>query len=200
MKKILIALLIIVSSVSAGLYFKVQSLNEKYLKEVENVKAYEAQLSSSENENRVFKLSIDQLKSSKDSIVQRMDEVRKELGIKDKRIEQLQYQLGSISRTDTIHSIDTIFKDPSFMMDTIIGDKWFNNHITLKYPNIIITEPSVLTENFVFISSNRETVKPPKKFFISRWFQKRHTVTEVIVEEKNPYVKIKTQRFIKTTK
>jgi hypothetical protein len=44
------------------------------------------------------------------------------------------------------------------------------------------------SEKAVVVSTKRETVDPPKKFFLCRWFQKKHTVVKVVVKENNPHV------------
>jgi hypothetical protein len=66
-----------------------RKLTIKYQNSVENIKAYDAQLGLMGDKSRVFKLTIDQLNYFKDSVVIKMREVQKELGIKDKRLQQL---------------------------------------------------------------------------------------------------------------
>lgn len=200
MRKVLAIIIVALISTISILSIRLHRINERYSLSMENVKAYENDLNIMKDQSREFKLTVQQLNSSKDSINQKLNEVRKELGIKDKKISQLQYQLSSINRTDTVLTIDTIFRDPSFILDTIVGDEWFSNHLTLKYPNVIVSSPFIKTENYVIISDNRETINPPKKFFLLRWFQKKHTIVEVNIKENNPYVNKEVQRFIKIIK
>ncbi len=196
MKKYIIILILILVGAVAYLSYQNKQLTTKYETSIENIKAYDAQLSGLKDNNRVFKLTIDQLNYSNDSIINKMKEVQKELGIKDKRLQQLQYDLSHAQRSDTITLSDTIFKSPEFKLDTIVGDKWFKTNLHLKYPSTIALSPEIELERFTYINGKRETVNPPKKFFLFRWFQKKHTVVEVNVREMNPYVKNKTQRFI----
>lgn len=196
MKKYIIILILILVGAVAYLSYQNKQLTTKYETSIENIKTYDAQLSGLKDNNRVFKLTIDQLNYSNDSIINKMKEVQKELGIKDKRLQQLQYDLSHAQRNDTIILSDTIFKSPEFKLDTIVGDKWFKTNLHLKYPSTIALSPEIELERFTYINGKRETVNPPKKFFLFRWFQKKHTVVEVNVREMNPYVKNKTQRFI----
>ena len=196
MKKYIIILILILVGAVAYLSYQNKQLTTKYETSIENIKAYDAQLSGLKDNNRVFKLTIDQLNYSNDSIINRMKEVQKELGIKDKRLQQLQYDLSHAQRNDTIILSDTIFKSPEFKLDTIVGDKWFKTNLHLEFPSTIALKPEIELERYTFINGKRETVNPPKKFFLFRWFQKKHTVVEVNVREMNPYVKNKTQRFI----
>ena len=196
MKKYIIILILILVGAVAYLSYQNKQLTTKYETSIENIKAYDAQLSGLKDNNRVFKLTIDQLNYSNDSIINRMKEVQKELGIKDKRLQQLQYEASHAQRADTIILKDTLFRDPQLKLDTIVGDKWFRTNLHLEFPSTIALKPEIELERYTFISGKRETVNPPKKFFLFRWFQKRHTVIEVNVREMNPYVKDKTQRFI----
>lgn len=164
-----------------------------------NIKAYDSQLSGLTNDNRIFKLTIDQVNYFNDSILKKMNTARKELGIKDNQILQMQYQLSNIEKADSVVLLDTIFiKD--FELDTIIGDQWASNHLILKYPNYIKSTPRFKSESYVFVEAKKETVNPPKKFFLLRWFQKKHTVATVDVLERSPYIEIKQKRFIQIIK
>jgi hypothetical protein len=195
MKKYVIIAFIILIGAVAVLYNQNRILTNKYKTSIENVKAYDAQLSGLEGNNRVLKLTVEQLNYFNDSIIKKMKVVQKELGIKDKRLQQLQYEASHAQRHDTITLTDTIFRK-DFSLDTIVGDKWFKTNLHLKFPSTIALSPEIELERYTFINGKRETVNPPKKFFLFRWFQKKHTVVEVNVREMNPYVKNKTQRFI----
>lgn len=178
------------------LYNKYQKLNTKYQTSIENIKAFDTELSGLKDDTRVYKLTIEQLNYFNDSIIKKMKVVQKELGIKDKRLQQLQYEASHAQRTDTIILPDTLFLNPQLKLDTIVGDKWFKTNLHLEFPSTITLSPEIELERYTFINGKRETVNPPKKFFLFRWFQKKHTIVEVNVREMNPYVKNKTQRFI----
>ena len=196
MKKYLIIILLILISSIIYLVQRNKQLTTKYETSIENIKAYDAELSGLRDDTKVYKLTIEQLNYFNDSIIKKMKVVQKELGIKDKRLQQLQYEASHAQRADTIILKDTIFRDPQLKLDTIVGDKWFRTNLHLEFPSTIALKPEIELERYTFISGKRETVNPPKKFFLFRWFQKKHTVVEVNVREMNPYVKDKTQRFI----
>ena len=145
--------------------------------------------------NRVLKLKIDQLNYFNDSILNEMNKVRKELKIKDSKLKSLSYINSVIEKRDTIIFNDTIFIE-NIKIDTVIEDRWYSMKLDLEYPNRIITEPSFISEKYIVVSRKKETINPPKKFFISRWFQRKHWVMEVNVVEKNPYIKESNNRFI----
>lgn len=178
------------------LYNKNQRLKEELSISISNEKAFITENSSLRNENRVFKFTVEQLNYYNDSILQKMNDVRKELKIKDKNIKQLQYLLSVSTKKDTVLFTDTLFRDKELALDTIIGDKWYNIRLGLKYPNLIYTEPTFTSEKYIIVNKKRETVNPPKKFFLFRWFQKKHWVMEVHIKEKNPYIKETNNKFV----
>lgn len=192
----LLGVLILTGISMYWLYNRYQKLTAEYSISIENIKAYDAELSGLKDDTKVYKLTIEQLNYFNDSIIKKMKVVQKELGIKDKRLQQLQYEASHAQRADTIILKDTLFRDSQLKLDTIVGDKWFRTNLHLEFPSTIALEPEIELERYTFISGKRETVNPPKKFFLFRWFQKKHTVVEVNVREMNPYVKDKTQRFI----
>lgn len=194
---IIASMLIVSLSIGSHiLYIKNQSLMGELSVLVSNQKASIAENSSLKDENRVFKFTVEQLNYYNDSILQKMNDVRKELKIKDKNIKQLQYLLSVSTKKDTVLFTDTLFRDKELALDTIIGDKWYNIRLGLKYPNLIYTEPTFTSEKYIIVNKKRETVNPPKKFFLFRWFQKKHWVMEVHIKEENPYIKETNNKFV----
>ena len=202
-KYIRIGIVILVSLLAIStytLYTNNQKLKEEISISMSNQKAFIAENSSLKEENRVFKFTIEQLNHYNDSILQKMNEVRKELKIKDKNLKQMQYLLSEAQKKDTIVFRDTLFREPTLKIDTLLGDRWYQMKLGLRYPSTIITEPKFVSEKYVIVDYKKETINPPKECAIARWFQKKHKVVEVEVVEKNPYIENKQQRFIEIVK
>ena len=175
---------------------KVKSLNIELSISKSNEKAFIEENNELKDRNLAFKFTIDQINYLNDSLITKMNEVRKELKIKDKDLKQMQYLLSTAQKTDTIVFRDTLFRDRNLQIDTLLGDSWYNVKLGLKYPNLITTTPTFKSEKYIVTSTRKETIKPPKKCAIARWFQKKHKVVEVIIHEKNPYITNKETRFI----
>lgn len=182
------------------LYNRNQDLKEEISISMSNQKAFIAENSSLKEENRVFKFTVEQLNYYNDSILQKMNDVRKELQIKDRDLKQMQYLLSEAQKKDTVIFRDTLFRDPLIKVDTLLGDRWYQMKLGLRYPSTIITEPKFISEKYIIVDYRKETIEPPKKCFLARWFQKKHKVVEVEVVEKNPYIVNKQQRFIEIVK
>ena len=178
------------------LYNRNQDLKEEISVSMTNQKAFITENTSLKEENRAFKFTVEQLNYYNDSILQKMNDVRKELKIRDNNLKQMQYLLSVSTKKDTVLFTDTIFRDKSLALDTIIGDKWYNIRLGLKYPNLIYTKPTFTSEKYIIVNKKKETINPPKKFFLFRWFQRKHWVMEVHIKEKNPYIKEINNKFV----
>lgn len=183
-----------------SLYRSNTSLKEELSISKANEKAFIVENNGLKDQNRAFQFTVEQLEYFNDSLITKMNEVRKELRIKDRDLKQMQYLLSEAQKKDTIVFRDTIFRDPLVRVDTLLGDKWYQLKLGLRYPSTIITEPKFVSEKYIIVDYRKETIDPPKKCFIARWFQKKHKVVEVEVVEKNPYIENKQQRFIEIVK
>ncbi len=182
------------------LYNSNRKLKAELIEQQSNVEALLSASTQREEENRMLKLSINQLKASNDSISNKLLQSIKKLKIKEKDIEQLNYRLSTIKKTDTLYIRDTLFLDPYLNIDTTFGDEWMIYELGLKYPNEISINPTIKLENTIIVKETKTTVNPRKKFFLARWFQKKKKVREVIVIENNPYVIDSVSRFIEIIK
>lgn len=191
--------LVVLLSATFKMYSDLQKYKALYARELNNVEAYDRLHSDMQEEIREFKMTIDELKASKDSINKKLIRTVDSLKIKGKNVQYLQYNTSIIQKTDTIVMNDTIFRDP-VNVDTIVGDYWYNMKLSLKYPSTIITEPTFKSEKQVIISTKKEYNNKPSKIFFIRWFQKKHNVVTVDVVESNPYIENKENRFIKVVK
>ena len=205
MKIKLISVLSILIFIVGGLFIKQCSsynkLQQEYSLSQANNKAYQSQLDTAKNKSNAFQFKTNQLEYLNDSIVGKLKEVQAELKIKDKNLQEMYYMSSRATKTDTITlKGDTIFKDKSVKVDTLLGDQWYNIRVKLQYPATIITTPSFKSEKYVIASYQKECVNTPSKLWIVRLFQKKQKVIIVNVVEKNPYITNSQNRFIQIVK
>lgn len=202
MKRYIIVILVFLTML--GILFITFSENRKLKEDLllskNNEKALIVDNNTLSSKNIAYQLTIEQLKYFNDSIINKLDSVRKDLKIKDNNIKQLQYILSEASKKDTIIFSDTIFIDNNLNIDTTLEDKWYTLNLELKYPNIIIAEPTFISEKYIVSSYRKDTINPPKKCKFLRMFQKKHKVIEVEVIDNNPYIINKKQKFIEIIK
>ena len=149
---------------------------------------------ASNKKNLAYQISLEQMKLSSDSLDRILIEFKNKNKLKDSKIKSLMTITESGGKSDTINLIDTIFvKD--LKLDTIVGDQWIQSRLQLEYPSRIIITDSVLNIKNIAWSNRMETIDPPKKFFICRWFQRKQTVVEILIEDLNPYFKTKEFKY-----
>lgn len=200
MNRYLIILIVVLLAIIGGMWKQVKYSNDKWERAEANVKAYSALNAKADEKNTALQLTVEQLGYFKDSVLQELDKTRRQLKIKNKNLKAVQSVSSVFTKTDTVTLRDTIFKEPTLSVDTVIGDKWYNVNIGLKYPSTITVKPYFKSEKHIIISAKRETVNPPKKFFLFRWFQRKMTVIHVDVIEKNPYVDAESNRYVEIVK
>ena len=167
-------------------------------------------LSNENNKNakssKLYEFKLSQLKYINDSLMNKMDSVRKSLNIKDKNLKGLGYIKSTVRIHDTVLVNRIRDGDKTISIDTTINKKWYQ--IQLDYrgskcnecKDTLIVSPKVTSEKYVVISTQKEYVDTPKKFWIQRIFQKKDEVIDVKVVETNPYIYSNENRFVKVIK
>lgn len=125
MKKLLIILSLLIILLGGGLVLtinKIEKLNTELVVQKTNNLAYEQENSELKDASIVFKKTMEQLTHSKDSLTIKLLQTTRELKIKDKQINSLQFIVSSTQKTDSIILRDTIFVSPDFKLDTLLYD------------------------------------------------------------------------------
>lgn len=194
---IITSVIIVLSVSSSVLYKKNITLNRELAKSNSNVNAYELFNSELKDSVLILNYTIDALNNSVDSINQKMNTVRKELRVKDNELESISRLVMTSSKKDTVVLRDTIFIKGMNIDTTLTDNSWYNLALSLEYPNKITVHPEFNSDTYIVISSSKRIVGKPKGCWIGRLFQKRHVVVEGRIVEKNPYINVNEQRFIK---
>ena len=126
-KLTILGVILIIIGLLAGTIFvqraRIQNLNNELAVAVNNNKAYEFENQGLKDKAMEFQFTVDQLNNSKDSLIQKLNQIRKDLKIKDKQIIDLQYLASENSKRDSIVFVhDTLFQK-GVAIDTLIGDK-----------------------------------------------------------------------------
>ena len=199
MKNLILIILVLCGVIAVGLHDLYSKQKALELSRA-NEKALLMNNDSLKETQRVLMLKNEQLQYMQDSFVTEYKDLIKDLKIKQKNVNSVHYIKETIQRIDTVTLNDTIFRDPKLKVDTVLGDEWYKMNLSLRYPDTILTKPEFKSDKYIIVHAKRETVDPPKKFFLLRWFQKKHTVVEVTVVDKNPYIDIKENKMIQFIK
>ena len=163
-----------------------------------NIEAYQGLLSDSQQASNVLKLTVEQLQNSKDSVLHKLDSVRKELKIKPKQLHTAatQTQLlnvigskgvgGNIIVKDSIYT-DSILYNPLTKVKYTIGNDTVNIAIDLQ------------NEQYLYVYTKREYKN--KKNFFKRLFTldfKKVTKYKYNIVNTNDLLKSKDVRIVES--
>jgi hypothetical protein len=144
-----LALLMVLLLYQASLTKRYRSL---YYKARQNVEAYQAANSDLQETSKLYRMSMDDLRASKDKLDRKILEIVDSLKIKDKRIEGLQYQSSTASRVDTLVFMNTVFVE-NLKIDTLVGDEWYTMKLHMQYPSEVVVSPTFNSEQYVVINT-----------------------------------------------
>ena len=145
--------------------------NKKLLESLEmsqnNVEAYQELYNDSQQASNVLKLTVEQLQNSKDSVIQKLDSVRKELKIKPKQVKT------AATQTQVINVIKSKgVKGDILVKDTIYTDSIQYNPLTTVHYTIgkdtVSIGLNVENTQYLYIYTTKEYKN--KKNFIKRLF------------------------------
>lgn len=173
-----------------------QRLKQEYAVATANEKALMGRIEGNQKDIVAYQTTISTLRHTNDSIIQHLMDKQKELKIKDKELQAMASLESNFHTVDTIRLTDTIFRDPSFALDTCIKDEWRSIDLHMHYPGDICVDSKMRSQKEVYVTTVRETIEPPKKCWFLRLFQKKHTVARVKIEEDNPYLESERNVYI----
>lgn len=132
-----------------------------------NIEAYQELYNDSQQASNVLKLTVEQLQNSKDSVIQKLDSVRKELKIKPKQIKT------AATQTQVINVIKSKgVKGDILVKDTIYTDSIQYNPLTTVHYTIgkdtVSIGLNVENTQYLYIYTTKEYKN--KKNFIKRLF------------------------------
>lgn len=163
-----------------------------------NIEAYQGLLSDSQQASNVLKLTVEQLQNSKDSVLHKLDSVRKELKIKPKQVHTAATQTqvlnvigskgvgGNIIVKDSIYT-DSILYNPLTRVKYTIGNDTVNIAIDLR------------NEQYLYVYTKREYKN--KKNFFKRLFTldfKKVTKYKYNIVNTNDLLKSKDVRIVES--
>ena len=163
-----------------------------------NIEAYQGLLSDSQQASNVLKLTVEQLQNSKDSVLHKLDSVRKELKIKPKQLHTAATQTqvlnvigskgvgGNIIVKDSIYT-DSILYNPLTKVKYTIGNDTVNIAIDLQ------------NEQYLYVYTKREYKN--KKNFFKRLFTldfKKVTKYKYNIVNTNDLLKSKDVRIVES--
>lgn len=176
---------------------KLQKLNKEIDRVTNNLRSYEESASDLTKRNRVLQLTIDELNTSQDSLIQQVNETKKKLKIKDKNLEQVQVINTEIK--DTVH---TVIKHKQVDFEEKLELNPLTTIIVSRKDSILTAKIDIKNQQILFIEEKKE-YKNKYKNWLTRFFHfdfKKINSRQYHIQNSNPLIRVTDTRIVQVSK
>ena len=156
-----------------------------------NIEFYQEQLSDKESEARTLQFTLEEYKLSKDSLIENIRKVQKDLKIKDKQLEQAQQQHQTINIDTTV-----VVKDKDFIKE--IKPNSLTSLLIIKKDSLLTAKIDIRNSQTLFLQHKKEYKNKYKNWFrrLIHFDFKKKNVFKYQIYNSNPIIKIEDSRII----
>lgn len=162
-----------------------------------NYKYYESQFNNTEKQNRVLQLTVNELKLSKDSLVQAVNKAKKELKVKDQNLKEAHVINTEMKDTTTVKIIT---KEVDFTKELKLNSL---TTITVSRKDSILTTILDLKNQQILIVEEKKEYRNKYKNGFVRFIHfdwKRDKVKKYSIINSNPLIKVTDTRVLEIPK
>lgn len=162
-----------------------------------NYKYYESQFNNTEKQNRVLQLTVNELKLSKDSLVQAVNKAKKELKVKDQNLKEAHVINTEMKDTTTVKIIT---KEVDFTKELKLNSL---TTITVSRKDSILTTILDLKNQQILIVEEKKEYRNKYKNGFIRFLHfdwKRDKVKKYSIINSNPLIKVTDTRVLEIPK
>lgn len=179
------------------MYKQLQKKDKEIARLSNNSEYYESLLDSSRKENRTLKLTISDLNTSRDSIVQQLNDTKKKLKIKDKNLVQAQ-----VINTEVKDSVKTVIKtkEVDFTQELKLND--LTTIIVSRKDSILTATLDLKNQQTLFVEEKKE-YRNKYKTWLARFFHfdfKKDSHRKYTINNSNKLIKVTDTRIIEISK
>lgn len=192
-------LAVFIISIFAAIFVYTVTLLKKRTAEldraVNNYEYYEQLATKGIENNRTLQLTIDQFKSTNDSLITKIKDVQKQLKIKDKNIKTVTYVEEVIKHDTTV-----IVKDNNF--DVVIKPNELTTIEIIKQDSILKHKLDIQNDQALFITSKKVYRKDYKNWFnrLIHFDFKKRLIYEYQIKNTNELINVQNTRIIELSK
>lgn len=192
-------LAVFIISILAAFLFYTYNLLQKRTAEldqaVNNYEYYEQLATKGVEQNRTLQLTIDQFKSSNDSLINKIRDVQKELKIKDNSLKTVTYVEEVIKHDTTV-----IVNDKDF--DVVIKPNELTTIEIIKKDSLLSHKLDIQNDQALFITSKKVYRKEYKNWFrrLLHFDFKKRLVYEYQINNTNDLIRVQNTRIIELSK
>ena len=190
----------LVSLLIATVLFQNRQLNKKNAeinRITNNIRAYEEIASNKEAHNRVLQLTINELNNSKDSLIQQINQVKKDNKVKDKNLTNV-----SVINTEIKDSVKTVIKEKLIDFDKELKLNDLTTIIVSRKDSILKATLDIKNQQILFVEEKKEYKNKYRNGFIRflHFDWKRIRTKKYQIVNSNPIIKVTDTRVIELPK
>lgn len=162
-----------------------------------NIRAYEDIASNKEKQNRVLQLTIEELNTSKDSLIQQIKSTQKEYKIKDKNLTNV-----SVINTEIKDSTKTVIKYKTVDFKEELKLNSLTTIIVSRKDSILKATLDIKNQQILFVEEKKEYKNKYRNAFV-RFFHfdwKKIRTKQYQIVNSNPLIKVTGTRIIEVPK
>lgn len=190
----------LVSLLIATIFYQhnqLQNKNREIDRITNNIRAYEEIASNAQDNSRVLQLTIDELNHSKDSLIQQVNKVKKELKIKNKNLTD-----ASVINTEIKDSVKTVIKEKLIDFNEELKLNDLTTIIVSRKDSILTAKIDIKNQQIIFVEDKKEYKRFYKNWLL-RFFHfdfKKVRIKNYQIVNSNPLIKVTDTRIIELPK
>ena len=195
-KKLLLAAVLALGLTCVWQGNKIKTQDARISQIYNNYKYYESQFNNTEKQNRVLQLTVNELKLSKDSLVQAVNKAKKELKVKDQNLKEAHVINTEMKDTTTVKIIT---KEVDFTKELKLNSL---TTITVSRKDSILTTILDLKNQQILIVEEKKEYRNKYKNLWKRFWNfdwKKDRVQKYQIKNTNDLIKVTDTRVIKMT-
>lgn len=196
-KVVAVSFIMLLTAISFYMHDQIKQKDKEIDRLTTNVEYYQNNYNQSKLDNTVLQLTIDDLTNSKDSLIQQLDSIKKEIKIKDKNLIS-----SAVINTEIKDSVRTVIKS----VEKDFAEELKLNKLTTimvsRKDSILDVKLSLFNQQILFIEDTKVYKKKYKNGFIRflhfDW-RKKH-VRKYNIHNTNDLIKVTDSRIVEIVK
>lgn len=178
-------------------YQKLQKQNKELDRVTNNLRSYEESSSNYQARNRVLQLTIGELNQSKDSLIQEVNKVKKELKIKDKNLTDI-----TVINTEIKDSTSKVIKHILVDFQEELKLNPLTTITVSRKDSILTAKLDIKNQQVIFVEQKKEYRNKYKNGWVRFWHfdWKKITSRQYQIVNSNPLIKVTDTRVIEIPK
>ena len=196
-KVIAVSFIMLLTAISFYMHDQIKQKDREIDRLATNIEYYQNNYNQSKLDNTVLQLTIDNLTNSKDSLIQQLDSIKKEIKIKDKNLIS-----SAVINTEIKDSVRTVIKSIEKDFTEELKLNKLTTIMVSRKDSILDVKLSLLNQQILFIEDTKVYKKKYKNGFIRflhfDW-RKKH-VRKYNIHNTNDLIKVTDSRIVEIVK